>query len=180
MRRFQLVIAAALVAGAAYAQNADAVVNDLKRNWTGLKGNLQKAAEDMPEDGYSFVPGPGARNFGAWVGHVADAQAAMCGAATGTQKQLNAERGKTSKADLVAAMKESIEMCDAAFNGVTSANYMEPVQSFMGAVPRVSLLYGLFGHSQEGYGAMSVYLRSKSLVPPSTAGRGGGAKGKGK
>ena len=79
-----------------------------------------------------------------------------------------------------AAMKESIDMCDAAFNGVTAANYLDPLQSFGGATPRISLLYGLFGHSQEGYGAMTVYLRSKSMVPPSSAGRGGMGKGKGK
>ena len=180
MRRISVILAATLVAGTLSAQTADAVVNDLKRSWAGLKGTLQKAAEDMPEDGYAFVPGPGARNFGAWVGHVADAQAMMCGSVTGVQKQLNAERGKTSKADLVAAMKESNEMCDAAFNSVTAANFLEPVQSFMGAVPKVSLLYGLFGHSQEGYGAMTVYLRSKSMVPPSTAAAAARGKGKGK
>ena len=176
----RIAIAVTLLAGILSAQTPDAVVNDLKRSWAGLKGNLQKAAEDMPEDGYAFVPGPGSRNFGAWVGHVADAQAAMCGASSGTAKQLNAERGKTTKADLVAAMKESIDMCDTAFNAVTPTNYLEPVMSFMGATPRVSLLYGLFGHSQEGYGAMAVYLRAKSMVPPSSAGRGGQGKGKGK
>jgi hypothetical protein len=181
MKRFKLFFAAALVAGAASAQTPDAVIADVKRSWTGLKANLQKAAEDMPEDGYAFVPGQGSRNFGAWVGHVADAQANMCGTVMGAPKQLNAERGKTTKADLVAALKESIEVCDAAMNTVTPANWLEPKQSFGGATPTISLLYGMYGHSQECYGSMAVYLRSKSLVPPSTAGRGGGAgKGKGK
>lgn len=152
------------------------MAGDLNRAYTNIKNNLMKAAEDMPEDGYGFMPTKDERNFGAWVAHVADAQAGTCSGIGGERKNIGAA-SKTSKADLVAALKESFDMCDAAFSGTTDANVNEMVASFGGQVPRASALYGVIVHSNECYGAMSVYLRLKGIVPPSTErmmGRGRG------
>jgi hypothetical protein len=152
---------------------------DLNRAYNGIKNNLTKAAEDMPEDGYSLVPGQGERTFGAWVAHVADAQAGACSGIAGERKNIGAA-SKTSKADLVAALKESFDLCDPVFEGTNDANENQLVASFAGQVPRVSSLYGIIVHSNECYGSMAVYLRVKGVVPPSTAamGRGRGMKKK--
>ena len=96
----------------------------------------------------------------------------------GAPKQLGASQ-KTAKADLIAALKESFDMCDKAYNETTADNYLSPVQSFRGASPRVSVLYGNFGHDQECYGSMAVYLRGKDMVPPSTERMQMNMKGKG-
>jgi uncharacterized damage-inducible protein DinB len=179
MNRFALFIATVAFAGTMVAQDAAAVVTDLKNSYNGVKRNILDAAEKMPEDGYAFEPGPGSRSFGGWVAHVADSQAGACGGINGAPKQLGATQ-KTLKADLVAALKESFEMCDKAYNDTTADNYLSPVQSFRGATPRVAALYGNFGHDQECYGSMAVYLRAKSVVPPSTERFQQGGKGKGK
>ena len=178
MNRFSLLIAAVACSGAMYAQDAAAVVKDLQGSYAGVKANILAAADKMPEEGYSYKPGPGSRDFGGWVGHVADAQAGACGTVNGAPKQLGAAQ-KTSKADLIAALKESFDMCDQAYNGTTADNYLSPVQSFRGATPRVAALYGNFGHDQECYGSMAVYLRGKEMVPPSTERMNMGMKGKG-
>ncbi len=178
MNRFALLIAAAACTSAVYAQDGAAVVKDLQNSYAGVKANILAAAEKMPEDGYAFTPGPGARNFGGWVAHVADSQAGACGGINGAPKQLGAAQ-KTSKADLLAALKESFEMCDQAYNATTADNYLSPVQSFRGPTPRISSLYGNFGHDQECYGSMAVYLRAKELVPPSTERMQMNMKGKG-
>jgi DinB superfamily len=178
MNRYALLIATATFAGSMYAQDAAAVVKDLQNSYNGIKANILAAAEKMPEDGYAFTPGGGARTFGAWVGHVADAQAGSCGGINAAPKQLGAAQ-KTSKADLMAALKESFDMCDKAYSETTPDNYLTPVMSFRGATPRVSALYGNFGHDQECYGSMAVYLRGKEMVPPSTERQQMGMKGKG-
>lgn len=150
---------------------------DLSRAYNNIKNNLTKAAEAMPEDAYGFQPTREERNFGAWVAHVADAQAGTCSGIAGERKNIGAA-SKTSKADLVGALKESFDMCDAVFSGTTDANVNEMVASFGGQVPRASALYGVLIHDNECYGAMAVYLRLKNIVPPSTEGMMGRGRGR--
>jgi uncharacterized damage-inducible protein DinB len=154
------------------------MAGDLNRAYNAIKNNLTKAAEDMPDDGYTLQPTKEERTFAGWVGHVADAQAGGCSGVAGERKSIGAA-SKTTKADLVAALKESFDICDAVFSGTNDSNVNEMVASFGGQVPRASALYGVIIHSNECYGAMAVYLRLKGLVPPSTEamGRGRGARG---
>jgi hypothetical protein len=170
-----LLLAMALSAGL-YAQGRGGPVSmsaDLNQKYNQIKNNLTKAAENMPEDGYSLQPSKEERNFGAWVAHVADAQAGACSGIAGERKNIGAAQ-KTSKADLVAALKQSFEICDAVYSGTTDANVNDMVPSFGGQVPRAAALYGTLIHDNECYGSMAVYLRVKGLVPPSSEGRGGG------
>jgi DinB superfamily len=175
MKKF-LVPAALMVAAGLQAQTPDAMVQDLQRSWQGIKANIQAAAEQMPEDGYALKPTPEVRTFGAWVGHVADAQMGTCSVIAGNRQNLGAEQGAMTKAALLEALKKSMDACDAVYMGTTAANHDEGVQGFGGTTPRASNLYGNIAHSQECYGAMTVYLRLKTIVPPSTARRGQGKK----
>jgi hypothetical protein len=179
MKYFTLVLAAA-GACALHAQPKGApldLVGDLKQNYNAGKTKILAAADQMPEAGYAFQPVPEERSFGQWVAHVADLQAQFCGGITGDTKQLGAA-SKTTKADLVAALKTSFEMCDAAYDGTTAANANNDVQTFRGPRPRVSWLWFNVAHNEECYGSMAVYLRLQKLVPPSSQGRGGRGKGK--
>src|SRR5262245_51214811 len=126
MNRYSSIILAALFVAAASltalaqqtaapAQNANPMSAELKGMYTRVKNNLVKMAEKMPEENYSFKATPEIRTFGQLVAHVADAQAGACSAANGAPKALNAGQ-KTSKADLVAALKESFAICDQAFD----------------------------------------------------------------
>ena len=151
------------------------LAGDLKANYTAGKTKILAAADEMPDAGYSFTPPGEERSFGGWVGHIADLQANFCGGVTGNAKQLNAAQ-KTSKADLVAALKESFDVCDMAYDGTTAANANENVQTFRGPRPRASWLWFNVAHNEECYGAMAVYLRLQKLVPPSSQGRGGRGK----
>ena len=168
---------AALLASSLQAQPSQAAA--LKQSYNGIKNNILAAADKMPEADYSFQPTMAERNFGGWVAHVADAQANSCGRAFGNAKQLNAA-SKTSKADLIAALKESFDLCDMAYDGTTDANANDAVQSFGGQTTRLASLWGNIGHDQECYGTMAVYLRLKDQVPPSSEGRGGRGRGAGK
>ena len=125
----------------------------------------------MPEDGYGFTPTPAERNFGGWVAHVADAQTGTCSRISGTPKNINAG-SKTTKADLVAALKDSFDTCDAVYDSLTDANAGDSIAGGRGPGVRLALLAGNVAHDNECYGSMAVYLRLKDIVPPSTAGRG--------
>lgn len=160
------------------------------QQYNSVKTNLLAAADAMPDDGYTYIPANGERNFGGWVGHVAQAQLGTCSRiagqtpdqATMTLLQGVASGTNASKADLVAALKKSFDACDAAYNGLTDANAGDAAPG-RGNNSRISALAGNVGHDNECYGSMAVYLRLKGIVPPSTAARGamggGGMRGPG-
>jgi len=147
--------------------SAPSTADTIKQLYNAAKNNLMKAADKMPDDGYDFKPTPEQRSFGGWIAHVADAQTAGCSRALGTPKQPTAG-SKTTKADLVAALKDSFDTCDAAYSGLTDANANDTVQSFRGPMTRLASLAGNVVHDNECYGAIAVYLRLKGIVPPSS------------
>lgn len=149
------------------AQNANVLSTELKQMYTGVKNNLTRMAEKMPEADYSFKAAPEIRTFGQLIAHVADAQARTCSAVNGEPKAINAA-SKTTKADLVAALKESFAMCDAAFNALTDAKAAEMVTMGQRQRSRLGALAGMISHSNEEYGYLAVYMRLKGIVPPSS------------
>jgi uncharacterized damage-inducible protein DinB len=155
---------------AAPPQTANPLSTELKQMYTGVKNNLIKMAEKMPEEHYSFKATPEIRTFGQLVAHVADSQARTCSAVNGESKALNAGQ-KTTKADLVAALKESFALCDTAFNSLTDAKAGEMVTMGQRQRSELGALAGTVSHSNEEYGYMAVYLRLKGIVPPSSEGR---------
>src|SRR5579872_29857 len=173
------ILLAGLLASAVSAQNAPSMAAAVKHNYNQLKNLLTRAAEAMPEDGYSFQPTAPERNFGGWVAHVADSQMATCSGIAGDRKNLNAA-SKTTKADLTAALKESFDACDPVFDGLTDANAADPIPGFRGPQPRLTSLFGMLSHDNECYGSMAVYLRLKGIVPPSSDRSGMPRRGDGK
>src|SRR6266496_5935183 len=108
----------ALVAGSMlHAQYA----NEAKQAYNGIKNNLMRAAEKMPDADYEFKASPDIRTFGALIGHVAQSQMGTCSAVNGAMKKSDAA-SKTAKADLVAALKAAFDECDKAYDSLTDAN----------------------------------------------------------
>ena len=151
-------------------QNANPMSAELKQMYTTVKNNLTKMADKMSEENYSFKATAEIRTFGQLVGHVADAQAGTCSAVNGEPKALNAGQ-KTTKADLVAALKESFAICDKAIDSLTDAKAGEMITFRNRQRSKLGALAGMVTHSNEEYGYMSVYLRLKGVVPPSSEGR---------
>ncbi len=147
---------------------ANGAVTGLKTLWTGVKNNLIRAAEKMPEENYAFRPTPEVRSFGQLVGHVADANYMFAALAAGekpTPREI--EKTKTSKADLVAALKESEAACDKVFT-MTDAELSVPMKFFGRDTTRFAVAGLIIGHGFEHYGNMVTYMRIKGLVPPSS------------
>jgi uncharacterized damage-inducible protein DinB len=127
------------------------------------------AAQKMPEENYGFKPTLEVRSFGQLVGHVADASYMFCSQAAGeANPKKDIEKTKTSKADLVAAVKDAVAYCNNAFDGMTDAKGSEMVKLFNFNLARLTLLSLNTAHTDEHYGNMVTYMRLKGIVPPTS------------
>jgi len=143
-----------------------------KAIYRGVKAMLLRSAEKMPEESYGFRPTEAVRSFGQIVGHAADSQYIFCSRALGEKSPApKIEQTKTSKADLVAALKEAIAYCDKAYDGMTDAAATETIKFMGGDAPRLAALNVNSLHSVEHYGNLVVYLRMNGIVPPTSARR---------
>jgi hypothetical protein len=170
MKYFWILAGCVFTAAGAFAQSPGPLIPELKQFYTVRKGDLLKSADRMPAGDYDFKPTPDMRSFGQLIAHIADAQMSFCSGVKGEAKRLNAA-AKTSKADLVAALKASFDECDSAFDAMTDATATQMLKS--GSAERSkfgTLLYATL-HDNEEYGYLAVYLRLKNLIPPSTNSR---------
>jgi uncharacterized damage-inducible protein DinB len=159
-----------LAASAANAQNP--ISADAKTVWRMASANIVKAAEKMPEESYAFKPSHDVRSFGQLVGHAADAAYTFCAAAKGEQKApLHIEKQKSSKADLVSAIKDAAAYCNEVYDGMTDAKGAESVKFFAGIGSRLGVLNFNNAHEMEHYGNMVTYMRIRGIVPPSSEAR---------
>ena len=133
-----------------------------------VKGNVIKSAEKMPEGEYSFKPTPEVRSFGQLIGHIADANNNFCAAAQGVENpNPGIEKSKTTKADLVEALKAAMSFCDKAYD-ITDSQATQMVKFRNQERSRLSLLQFNSFHSNLHYGNLVTYLRLKGLTPPSS------------
>lgn len=145
---------------------------EVKQSYNNVKNNILKAADKVPDADYSFKATDAVRPFSGLLGHVADSALRTCSALNGEMKQGKAS-SETGKDALVAALKEAFAECDKAYDSATDASATQMVSMGRGQRSRIGILYGNVAHLNEMYGTMSVYMRLKGIVPPSSEGRGG-------
>ncbi len=169
MNRISTLTLMGALLGAAALNAQNPLATDTKNFYNGIKGTLTKAADQMADADYSFKASPMERTYGAMVGHVADVQMALCSHAKGEDKMSDAEKTKTAKADLVAALKASFDYCDGVYDSLTDADASTMVTMFgPRKATKLAVLNFNIAHDNEMYGQMVVYLRIKGLVPPSS------------
>ncbi len=166
-----LALAIAVPAGAqAPAQpSAGSAVGTLRGLWRQVATYIVQAAEDMPEADYAFRPTPEVRSFGELIGHVAGAQYMMCGAALNEAQRSedDIEKTKTTKAELVAALRASTEYCTRAY-AQSDAEAQGKTTLFGREQSRLLALAINATHDNEHYGNIVTYMRLKGMVPPSS------------
>ena len=77
---------------------------------------------------------------------------------------------KTSKADLIAALKTAFAYCDKAYDGMTDASGGQIVKLFGTGTdtPKLGVLNFNNVHNMEHYGNLVTYMRIKGIVPPTS------------
>ncbi len=143
---------------------------DARQTYALIKDSLLKAADKMPAEAYSFRTTPQVRTFAEMIAHVADAQLRMCGVVKGENQTANAG-SKSTKAELVPALKASFDYCDPVYEKMTDAVGAAKVKWARWEMSKLGLLNWNISHDNEMYGIMGAFLRIKGIVPPSSEGR---------
>jgi hypothetical protein len=165
MKSTMTFLMALATASALSAQNQ--LSTELRSDYNGTKRDITNAADRMSDVDYSYKPAEGnTRTFGQIIGHIADVQMALCAMAKGEQKRGNAEQTKTSKAELVGALKESFDYCDGVYNALTDASGAEMIKILGRDRSRFGTLNFNVAHNNEMYGQIVVYYRAKGISPP--------------
>ena len=147
-------------------QGSAGVGAEMKAAYDSVKNHILQAAEKMPDQNYGFKPTPEVRSFAEVLDHAAAAQLHSCGAVVGGQSTEGSE--PSTKADVLAALHTSFGECDRAFDSLTDASALQTIKTPRGERTRVAMLAGVIAHDNEQYGIMSVYMRLKGVVPPSS------------
>ena len=177
MQRIRIVctVAGLMISGAALGQGTPATTggpfaSELQGSYERIKVNIIKAAEKMPPEDYSFKPTPDIRTFARVVNHVTEAQMHSCGAANhadpSAASKMPAETA--DKAAIVDALKASFAECDKAYASLSDANISEMLPAGPNKRTRLGMLWGNVSHDNEQYATLSLYMRLKGLVPPSS------------
>jgi hypothetical protein len=167
MRYLSVLFIAALGSALALQAQNNPLSTELKQNYDMRKNALLAEADRMSDSDYNFKATPAVGTFGSRVAHVADAQMMICSAVKCESIKADTA-GKTSKADLLAALKASFDYCDPIFDSLTDAEATQEVKIFGRPQAKLSALWGNVAHDSEMYGYMAVYLRLKDLVPPTS------------
>ncbi|MBL8113333.1 MAG: DinB family protein [Acidobacteria bacterium] len=166
-------LALALVSLSAAAQETKPLTDPAMAGLRPVYGRVKdiniRAAEKMPEENYGFKPTPEVKTFGQFVGHLADSNVAICKLGLGEPFKVNDEneKTKTSKADLVKALKDSYAFCDKVM-AMSDADLGKAMKFFGADSSRFASAGLVIGHGFEHYGNMVTYMRIKGLVPPSS------------
>lgn len=151
------------------AQAQDPAMESVRPHYERVKGYLLRAAEQMSEEDLAFRPTEEVRSAAALLGHIADAQHYFCSVALGeaTPHQTEIEKTETTRAGLIAALRESFDYCDRAY-AQSDADALQPVRAGTRGQPRLSQLVLNATHNSEHYGNIVTYMRMRGLVPPSS------------
>ena len=172
-RPFLLVLAIGSLAGSTQAQQpaapSDLAVRTVREQWQAMTNYVTRAAADVPDSLYAYKPVATVRTFGQLIGHVAGAQYMICAAALGDppRGEDEIEKTKTTKTELVAALRASTEYCGRAY-AQTDAAAQQRTQLFGQERSRLAALGINATHNAEHYGNLVTYMRMNGLVPPSS------------
>jgi uncharacterized damage-inducible protein DinB len=140
-----------------------------KRTYGSVKKILVGYAEKMPEGNYNFKPADAVRSYGQIIGHIADSQYFFCSLVLGEKNPApGIENSKTSKADLIAALKDAFAYCDKAYDGMTDPTGAQIVTLMGTDTPKLCVLFTNLQHTAGHRGNLVTYLRMKNIVPPTS------------
>jgi hypothetical protein len=152
----------------------------LRTAYMGNRNTIVRTAEKMPEENYDMRPGaqPEVRTFGQQVGHVANYNFLWCSQAKGEKNPNSANLEKLgSKAEFMKALNDAFTYCDGVYTALTDASGAQVIDTTLeNGQQRRNLRMGLltlnYGHNNEIYGSMVIFLRMKNIVPPASEPRG--------
>lgn len=137
--------------------------------WNRITTMLIDMAEAFPEEKYSYQPTPEVRTFREQLMHVAGANYFFIRLAGG-EKTRPEHKGRESKADVVAVLKESFDDGAHLIRELGDAGMGRTVKHpFEDRMVSLQTIWAVAAsHAGEHFGQLVVYYRLNGLVPPTT------------
>ena len=144
------------------------VAKAFKENAADMARNLVAAVEAMPADKFGFKPTPAQMSFGSVVLHLAQGNDFLCGAIGGTKAPARTPKiyDTTTKAVLVARLKETFAFCDAALANLDDSKLAEEMPVFGRSMSRAAVMTLTTGDWADHYSQAAIYLRLNGQLPP--------------
>ena len=164
------IAAFALLSVSAFAQaSANPFTDAVKAQLAQIKAPITRTAEKVGEDLYAFKPTPEVRSLGQLIGHIADGNNGICGAASGMKPAVTGiEKSMTTKAAMQKSLADSFAFCEQAIASMDDKKGAEIIKAMGGMQPRLMVLAFNNSHLNEHYGNLVTYMRLKGIVPPSS------------
>jgi len=147
----------------AQGQQPPTPAQSMRRQFAGVNNHVLEMAEDFPETKYNFKPTAEVRSFAEVLVHVMSGNA--FGARAGKSKDINWKdwseldaKAFKSKAEIVAALKKSIDDANATLKATPDDRFKETLEPWLSIVE----------HAAEHYGQLVVYYRVNGMVPPAS------------
>lgn len=144
---------------------------DMQGDWARNRQLIVGLVEAMPDDKFEFKPTPAQQSFAERVVHIANIDVKLISTLGGKTPAPMINAKATSKADVLAAINQSMDYGDAVLKEFNDQQLLERVTSlpFLGpTASRVRVAYFSLTHSQDIYGQLVVYLRLSGITPPAS------------
>jgi uncharacterized damage-inducible protein DinB len=160
-----------LLLGLATSASAQNVKAEMQAAVDDAASKIVALAEAIPAEKFSWRPGAGVRSVSEVLIHVASGNMGIPGMAGVTRKPeralgRDAEKTVTSKAAVVAALKDSYAYLKLAAADVPDAALNDPVDMFGQKSTKRGVLVLLATHNHEHLGQMIAYARMNGIAPP--------------
>jgi len=154
----------------AAARTANPFTEVFRNRYQTVRLNLIETAEVMPEEHYDLRLTPAQRSFSGWIAHTAMLNYNSCARMQGVPRpQTDHLDHLAGKEALQAALRESFEFCDTALKQMNDKRALAESQSGERTTYPVQAMLGLLSSLNSHYGNLVGYLRTRGIVPPSTA-----------
>jgi uncharacterized damage-inducible protein DinB len=140
-------------------------------DWERTRTLIIGIADAMPADAYGFRTTPPQRTFGEHLMHIVQVDRFLLGALGARTQPPPIDMTATSKADVMAALRQSFDYGAAVMREFTDAQLLEHVTAppFLGpTASRLRIYYYDLQHTQDTYGQRVVYLRLNGITPPAS------------
>ena len=131
-----------------------------------IPSTILVAAQQMPEEFYSFRPSPELRSFGELMTHIAESNFQMVAIAKGEANPMS-EAGTTKK-EVIEALQKSFDYSAEARKNMSTEQKGKMVKFMGGDQTAGNIIDFSVFHSLQHYGNVIIYMRLKGLVPPSS------------
>jgi len=138
-----------------------------------LKKKFADLAAAIPQDKYTWRPGPGVRSVSETLLHVTQANyfiLSLMGVTrpAGTDAK-DFEKSTTDKTKIIGELNKSFAFAEAEVGKMTNADFAKPLPKLGPKANDGDVVYLLVTHCHEHLGQMIAYARINGVVPPWTA-----------